>query len=72
MDCAASRINVFALAIHGGMTLYDLLDAELSYYPAISQMYDPIAQVVEIATKRLKMGPRECPKVFDAKEREKA
>jgi NADH oxidase (H2O2-forming) len=66
---AASRINVFALAIHGGMTLYDVLDAELSYYPAISQMYDPIAQVVEIAIKRLKMGPRECPEVFDAMER---
>lgn len=61
---AGSRINVFALAIHGNMTLYDLMDTELSYYPAVSQMYDPIAQVVDIAMKRLKLKPRNCETVF--------
>lgn len=61
---AGARINVFALAIHGNMTLYDLMDTELSYYPAISQMYDPIAQVVDIAMKRLKLGPKNCDAVF--------
>lgn len=61
---AGARINVFALAIHGNMTLYDLMDAELSYYPAVSQMYDPIAQVVDIAMKRLKLGPKGCDTVF--------
>jgi NADH oxidase (H2O2-forming) len=61
---AAWRINIFALAIHGGMTLYDLMDAELSYNPPISQMYDPISQVAEIGLKRLKLAPKECEKVF--------
>lgn len=61
---AAWRINVFALAIHGGMTLYDLLDTELAYNPPLSQMYDPITQLVEIGLKRLKMSPKECQMVF--------
>ncbi|MBW1797869.1 MAG: FAD-dependent oxidoreductase [Deltaproteobacteria bacterium] len=55
---AGWRINLFALAIHGNMTLYDLMDAELSYNPPISQMYDPISQVAEIGLKRLRLGPR--------------
>ena len=61
---AGWRINLFALAIHGGMTLYDLLDAELSYNPPVSQMYDPISQVAEIGLKRLRMPPKSCEKVF--------
>jgi NADH oxidase (H2O2-forming) len=65
------RVNIFAMAIHGGMTLYDLMDTELSYYPHVSQMYDPVAQVVEIAIKRLKMGQKECETVFDAKDLDK-
>ncbi len=60
---AGWRINVFALAIHGNMTLYDLMDAELSYNPPVSQMYDPISQVAEIGLKRLRLGPKECDKV---------
>jgi NADH oxidase (H2O2-forming) len=65
---AGWRVNIFALAIHGNMTLYDLVDAELSYYPGVSQMYDPIAQVVEIGLKRLKLSARECSTVFFPKE----
>ncbi len=61
---AAWRINLFALAIHGGMTLYDIVDAELAYNPPVSQMYDPISQVAEIALKRLKLPPKECEKIF--------
>ena len=61
---AGWRINIFALAIHGGMTLYDLMDAELSYNPPVSQMYDPISQVAEIGLKRLRLPPKECEKVF--------
>jgi NADH oxidase (H2O2-forming) len=61
---AAWRINLFALAIHGKMTLHDLMNAELSYNPAVSQMYDPISQVVEIGIKRLGLSPEECKKVF--------
>jgi len=61
---AGWRINIFALAIHGGMTLYDLMDAELSYSPPVSQMYDPISQLAEIGLKRLRFPPRECQRVF--------
>jgi len=61
---AGWRINIFALAIHGGMTLYDLMDAELSYSPPVSQMYDPISLLAEIGLKRLRFPPRECRKVF--------
>jgi len=50
---AAWRINLLALAIHGGMTLHDLLDAELSYNPPISQMVDPLSQLAEVGIKRL-------------------
>ncbi|MHC4509825.1 MAG: FAD-dependent oxidoreductase, partial [Planctomycetota bacterium] len=61
---AGWRVNIFALAIHSGMTLYDLMDAELSYSPPVSQMYDPISLLAEVGLKRLKLPPRECRKVF--------
>jgi NADH oxidase (H2O2-forming) len=61
---AAWRINLCALAIHGKMTLHDLMNAELSYNPPVSQMYDPISQVAEIGIKRLKLTPEECKRVF--------
>ncbi len=67
---AGWRINIFALAIHGGMTLYDLLDAELAYNPPVSQMYDPITQLAEIGLKRLKLPPRECVEPFFPKWKE--
>jgi len=61
---AGWRINIFAMAIHGGMTLYDLMDAELSYSPPVSQMYDPVSLLAEIGLKRLRLPPRECQRVF--------
>ena len=61
---AAWRINLFALAIHGNMTLYDIMDTELAYNPPVSQMYDPVSQVAEIALKRLKLPPKQCEKIF--------
>ena len=67
---AGWRINIFALAIHGEMTLYDLLDTELAYNPPVSQMYDPITQLAEIGLKRLKMAPRECMEPFFPKWKE--
>lgn len=65
---AAWRINLFALAIHGGMTLYDLLDTELSYNPPFSQMYDPVIQLAEIGLKRLRLPPKECTEAFFPKD----
>ncbi|MDG6224632.1 MAG: FAD-dependent oxidoreductase [Candidatus Thermoplasmatota archaeon] len=52
---AGWRANIFALAIQARMTLQDIMDAELSYNPPVSQMYDPIYQLVEIALKRLRL-----------------
>ena len=60
----AWRINVCAAAIHGAMTVYDLADAELAYYPPVSQMVDPLSQLADIAIKRLKLPPRVCGEVF--------
>lgn len=54
----AWRINVFATAIHGAMNVHDLLDAELAYYPAVSQMVDPLSQLADVAIKRLRLGHR--------------
>lgn len=61
---AGWRINLMALAIHGGMTLYDLMDAELSYNPPVSQMVDPLSQLAEVGLKRLKILPAKCQRVF--------
>ncbi|MFO8050345.1 MAG: FAD-dependent oxidoreductase [Thermoplasmatota archaeon] len=61
---AGWRMNIFALAIHGNMTLYDLLDTELCYNPPFSQMYDPITQLAEIGLKRLRLPPKECMESF--------
>jgi NADPH-dependent 2,4-dienoyl-CoA reductase/sulfur reductase-like enzyme len=65
---AGWRINLIALAIHGDMTLHDLLDTELSYNPPVSQMYDPLTQLAEIGLKRLRLPPRECREPFFPKE----
>ncbi|MCF8145085.1 MAG: FAD-dependent oxidoreductase [Deltaproteobacteria bacterium] len=61
---AGWRINLLALAIHGKMTLYDLLDAELSYNPPVSQMIDPLSQLAEVGLKRLRLPPKKCETVF--------
>ena len=66
---AGWRINLFALAIHGKMTLHDILDAELSYNPPVSQMYDPVTQLAEIGLKRLRLPPRECRETFFPEEK---
>lgn len=64
LEGIAWRINVCAAAIHGAMTVYDLADAELAYYPPLSQMVDPLSQLADIAIKRLKLPPRICREVF--------
>jgi len=68
---AGWRINLLALAIHGRMTLYDLMDAELSYNPPISQMYDPVSQLAEVGLKRLRLPPKNCETVFLPSDRRK-
>ncbi len=55
---AAWRVNVLALAISAGLTVRDIADAEFSYCPPVSDVYDPLSQVAEIAIKRLKLDGR--------------
>ncbi len=61
---AGWRANIFALAIQARMTLSEMMDSELSYNPPVSQMYDPIYQLVEIALKRLRLEPKAPSEVF--------
>ncbi len=61
---ATWRVNIFALAIHGKMTLYDLYDAEFAYNPPVSEMFDNISQLAEIGLKRLRLPQRECKRVI--------
>jgi NADH oxidase (H2O2-forming) len=58
---AAWRVNVLALAISAGLTVHDIADAEFSYCPPVSDVYDPLSQIAEIAIKRLKL--RASPKI---------
>ena len=40
---AAKRIDVVAVALHAGFTAQDLVDADLSYAPPFSPLWDPVA-----------------------------
>jgi len=46
------------------MTLYDLLDAELSYNPPVSQMVDPVSQLAEVGLKRLRLPAKRAETTF--------
>ena len=46
---AAKRIDVVAVALTAGMTVYDLIDLDLSYAPPFSSVWDP----VQVAARRL-------------------
>jgi len=40
---AAKRIDVVAVALHAGMTVQDVVDADLGYAPPFSPLWDPVA-----------------------------
>jgi NADPH-dependent 2,4-dienoyl-CoA reductase/sulfur reductase-like enzyme len=40
---AGKRIDIVAMALHGGMTVQDVVDADLGYAPPFSPLRDPIA-----------------------------
>lgn len=50
---AAARVNVISTAIKGGFFLKDLLDIELAYCPAVSDVKDVIHIAAEIGVRRL-------------------
>ncbi len=48
-DGAAQRIDVIAAALHGGMTIDDVVALDLAYAPPYSPVYDPITQAAAAA-----------------------
>jgi NADPH-dependent 2,4-dienoyl-CoA reductase/sulfur reductase-like enzyme len=40
---AAKRIDIVAMALHAGMTVQDVVDADLGYAPPFSPLWDPVA-----------------------------
>ncbi len=50
---ASSKINIISTAIQAGMTIEDLSNIELAYCPAVSQTYDIIHLVADLAQRKL-------------------
>jgi NADPH-dependent 2,4-dienoyl-CoA reductase/sulfur reductase-like enzyme len=50
-DGVAKRIDVFATALHAGMTLDEMAELDLSYAPPFAPVWDPILMAVNAALK---------------------
>ncbi len=51
---AAARINIISLAIEHGLTLDDILQFEMAYCPAVSEVHDIVFKACEFAKRRIK------------------
>lgn len=51
-DGAAARINVISTAISAGFDVHKMQNIELAYCPAVSETYDAINKVADIAAKK--------------------
>jgi hypothetical protein len=47
----AKRIDVFATALHHGLTIEDLQRLDLSYAPPFAPVWDPILVAANVAAK---------------------
>ncbi len=52
------RINMIALGIRKGMTLEEFASVELAYCPPVSELYDPLLMVTDVALRRLEGARR--------------
>jgi NADPH-dependent 2,4-dienoyl-CoA reductase/sulfur reductase-like enzyme len=60
-DGVAQRIDVFAAALHAGMTVEQVEDLDLAYAPPFAPVYDPILIAATVARKDLqKAGARKA------------
>jgi NADPH-dependent 2,4-dienoyl-CoA reductase/sulfur reductase-like enzyme len=50
---AAKRVDVVAVALHARFTAQDLVDADLSYAPPFSPLWDPVASAARDLLRRL-------------------
>jgi NADH oxidase (H2O2-forming) len=51
---AASRINVVACALKGGLTVQELSELELAYCPAVSETYDVLTKACDFLLRKMK------------------
>lgn len=52
-EAVAKRIDVFATALHAGMTVAQIEDLDLSYAPPFAPVYDPILIAASVGVKQL-------------------
>lgn len=50
------RIDVFAAALHAGMSVSQVADLDLTYAPPIAPVYDPVLIAAQVAEKELAKG----------------
>lgn len=47
------RIDVFAAALHAGMSVSEVADLDLTYAPPIAPVFDPVLIAAQVAEKQL-------------------
>ncbi len=58
-DPVATRVDVFATALHAGMTVADIERLDLAYAPPFAPVYDPILIAATVANKAVVKARRE-------------
>ena len=53
-EAVAKRIDIFATALHAGMTLAQVEQLDLSYAPPFAPVYDPVLVAATVALKQLR------------------
>nr|MCU0583408.1 hypothetical protein [Syntrophales bacterium] len=56
IEGAAKRIDIFATALHAGMTVQDMINLDLSYAPPYSNAWDPVHIAVRQADRAVRKG----------------
>jgi NADPH-dependent 2,4-dienoyl-CoA reductase/sulfur reductase-like enzyme len=57
IEGAAKRIDIFATALHAGMSVQDMINLDLSYAPPYSNVWDPVLIAVRQADRAVKSAP---------------
>ncbi len=56
IEGAAKRIDIFATALHAGMTVQDMINLDLSYAPPYSNAWDPVLIAARQADRAIREG----------------
>ncbi|OPY10859.1 MAG: putative NADH oxidase [Syntrophaceae bacterium PtaB.Bin038] len=56
IEGAAKRIDIFATALHAGMSVQDMINLDLSYAPPYSNAWDPVLIAVRQADRAVREG----------------